>query len=97
MRGISEQRLKELNNDINQVLRTTTYGTVYTLLEKECKELNEWKPIETAPKDRMILIWDDGYGCVAANWNAFWLCFTDMRGGRYVLATHWQELPEEPN
>lgn len=61
---------------------------------------NEWKPIETAPKDRPILAADD-QGIEIVNFdkyrNEFVMNGFDEHGdviGMYP--THWQPLPQPP-
>lgn len=70
--------------------------------------MTEWQPIETAPKDRMIIVANDDYFGAASPmsdgrwfmWNSF---FTAFRPGRYdvnpnaITPTHWMPLPEPPN
>ena len=60
------------------------------------KRANPWHPIETAPKDRSVNIYDKGYGQQKVQWNEFYKCFTDFHGHKYLNPTHWQELPEDP-
>lgn len=63
-----------------------------------------WQPIETAPKDREILIWSkfDGHA-----WIAMWRLDFRKDGGWYAPyapegdcfpfdITHWAELPPSP-
>lgn len=71
--------------------------------------MSEWQPIETAPKDRSILLWVDGE-CSKGQWNndqyakkprPFWHAFyEDMALGRLWMRahqpTHWMKLPEVP-
>lgn len=87
MRGISEERLIEVLDahgiSKRQWLRHD--------LINECTELTPWWPIESAPKDRRILLFfpeteeyckhtEVGF---IPEWSA-------------NLATHWQELPDDP-
>jgi hypothetical protein len=69
--------------------------------------MNEWQPIETAPKDGTpILLWHDdrdGFLPVVALWHAEeWRVASQFGGycpGRcseVLLATHWMALPEPP-
>lgn len=71
--------------------------------------MNEWKPIESAPKDRRILVW-----CVHANakyakdpiaegWEAAVIAeWTGHNGGGWTWHgmagkhTHWMPLPDPP-
>lgn len=52
-----------------------------------------WKHINTAPKDREILVWD-GYQRQVAKWNEEereWLCLAIM-----IDPTHWRGCPPPP-
>lgn len=61
-----------------------------------------WQPIDTAPKDRSILIFD-GEEVMEAYWFSSWYgdkkrpgwmpANLDEEYGRYVDATHWMPLP----
>lgn len=65
----------------------------------------EWQPIETAPKNTLVLIWDGRIMCVAErwtynggkawNWSAVgasgYECEDDFES-----PTHWMPLPEPP-
>ena len=89
MRGISEERLEQLKDE-------SLYPGVIESIIEECTELNPWLPIENAPKDRPIKIYDTGSGQVCVSWNEFYKCFTDPHGHQYLSSTHYQELPDEP-
>lgn len=81
MKYISEERLKTL-------LGNTSYITANDLLRvliNECKELNPWQTIESGPKDRRVLYYSPRIGI-----------FTGHDSGHYFNATHWMELPQEP-
>jgi hypothetical protein len=57
----------------------------------------EWQPIETAPKDRSILVYGCDSYCVVW-WYASRKSWTD---GDYIWAngeqwTHWMQLPDPP-
>lgn len=64
---------------------------------------NEWRLIETAPKNKRVLVWT-GIRIYAAEWvqnfingdEAF--CVADLENGESALVkpTHWQDLPEPP-
>ena len=62
--------------------------------------MTEWKPIETAPEDSEILLWD-GKGIYIGE------CWPDCRGDDsqpyfivleigQIFPTHWMPLPEPP-
>lgn len=70
-----------------------------------------WQPIETAPRDAYILVWDVdsgvnvsyfGQGVTAESdeWKDGWRTeFTDQRDSPMILSgpvTHWMPLPEPP-
>jgi len=60
--------------------------------------MNEWRPIETAPKDgAFVLVWDEGRIYVAhfraASLVEKWWVPFDYHG---VDPTHWMPLPESP-
>ena len=102
MRGISEERLKELKD--NDCYSGIEQSVIYELLSDECKELNQWLPIdENTPKDRRLLLFFPGYG----SYDGGFLMI--RRDGKDVFAasaslsvplgiwpTHYQELPEDP-
>jgi hypothetical protein len=68
-----------------------------------------WQPIETAPKDRHIIVWPPTYtgGCSCAKWDddryakrprPYWRRIdasfvSDSRGNP---PTHWDDVPEGP-
>jgi hypothetical protein len=99
MKGISEKRLKIL---LNRAIETSDGGSVRAyiyLLERECKELNPWMPIdENTPKDRGVLGYvpykDGGYKSIIG-WGCFFECWVSDCGDP-IEPTHWQELPEDP-
>ena len=94
MRGISEERLKELSLKYKSSLVKRLF--IY-LIAKECTELNAWQPIETAPKDRNILVYDPGYGNLVVIWSEFYNLWITVFGRKLTEPpTHWQELPKDP-
>lgn len=59
--------------------------------------MDEWKPIETAPKDGSgVLAIIVGFEPTVAWWSEpiGWVFFDEMQGEYYP--THWMELPELP-
>lgn len=72
--------------------------------------MGEWQDISTAPKDRMLLVWDDDTGHPdVARWNeavgAFLIGFPDgdavegdpeVVGATLYGASYWQPLPPPP-
>ena len=91
MRGISEERLID-------IFACYPLEAAEKIILQECQELQEpWIPIdENTPRDRQIKIYDAGYGQVVVQWNAYFRCFTDPHGHKYLNPTHYQELPEPP-
>lgn len=93
MRGISEERLRELfrgqyNPPRNEYERGFN-NCLATLLAFECKELSSWLPIDAdTPKDRDLLMFIPGHGKEV------------MRVSHIRMwspkPTHYQELPEDP-
>lgn len=92
MRGITEERLRNLLDSSG--LNNFEYAFIRYLLAKECKELNLWQPIETAPKDREILVFAKKYKFIG-RWNKIENYWEDDAGFE-LTPTHWQELPEDP-
>lgn len=68
----------------------------------------DWQPIETAPKDRRLLLWDGhdmliGFWGVSpspycfAGWTTGWETASGYDVGYAPISpTHWQPLPEPP-
>lgn len=64
----------------------------------------QWRPIETAPEETSVLIWDGKMICAAHRWKtignkSFWSC--DGADGyecenMFDNPTHWMPLPEPP-
>lgn len=62
--------------------------------------MNDWQPIETAPKDyQWVLVWSERDGVMQCRWedaqNGWPDGFYDM-GTFLHAATHWQPLPPPP-
>jgi hypothetical protein len=70
--------------------------------------MNEAQPIETAPRDRRILVFRPHFGWVGGKWNddrfarrprPFWdldASYITITSMRESPPTHWTELPPEP-
>ena len=95
MRGISEDSLRHVMkmHDMND----SKTSLIFSHLFNECTELNAWQPIETAPKDREILVYAPPYQDlksltkIIAYHDSAGYCIDELR-----YPTHWQELPEDP-
>lgn len=90
MRGIEEERLKEL------YLSDKTSNSLQTAIQwlmVECKELNPWLPIdENTPKDKeMLFYWPPGATC-----NPLPVRMVGIFNKFFIKPTHYQELPPNP-
>ena len=95
MRGITEESLRHVMkmHDMND----GKTSLIFSHLFNECTELNTWQPIETAPHDRNILVYDPGYGHLVVIWPEFYNLWITVFGIKLTKPpTHWQELPEDP-
>ena len=67
--------------------------TLLTIMISECKELNPWLPIESAPKDRTVWLSNGKNMCLAIwfldRWREIVWMNTDNTDCNF---THWQEL-----
>ena len=86
MRGITEERLKEVF--IKLYWSTSDDQELFTALLSECAELNAWQPIETAPLRKKIRLFEIGPN---EQCDGEILFESDRK-----FYTHWQELPENP-
>lgn len=59
------------------------------------QKVEEWQPIETAPKDQHILIYTPHLACQIVGW---WSANSGWGNNAFerVKATHWMPLPESP-
>lgn len=73
-------------------------------------ERNGWQPIETAPRDRPVLVWNGYWGVYSSryweefnddgtlNWAGFPHGHCDVGFGKwYPVASYWMPLPAPPN
>lgn len=90
--GISKEYLESIINE-------EKYGGLLSKLISKCTELDPWLPIETAPKNREILIYFTGGMKAISIW------FNTKNGGYWHVAgdpgylgqpIHYKELPEDP-
>jgi hypothetical protein len=65
--------------------------------------MSEWQPIETAPKDKTILLWRSTYGKPVAGhvlagdlWGAFTPGVPMLFQKHIETPTHWMPLPPPP-
>lgn len=69
----------------------------------------KWQPIETAPKDRYILLYIEFLGVICGHWEndgyaknpkPYWTNDLELlfgkKGCRWLQPTHWMPLPEAP-
>lgn len=99
MRGISEAQLKSITPVDASEHRLLKY-----LIVTECQELNQWQPIESAPKDRQILTWSKEDGQNVTYWSTSlwvekggsWIIYESRSDTWILYPTHWMELPPEP-
>ena len=85
MRGITEGSLRHVMkmHDMDD----SKTSLIFSHLCNECKELNAWQPIETAPLNKPIRLFKKaGYQYEGAI----------MIESHRDFFTHWQELPEDP-
>ena len=70
----------------------------------------EWQPIETAPKDKVVLLYSQRFGAVVGRWNEeifaskprpYWTNDRERLHGvvatRQSQPTHWMPLPPPPS
>ncbi len=82
MKGITEERLRDL-------IEESRFPVTMGYLIHECTELNPWKPIESAPKDRPVLLYGGHVPCCQ-------MFVGDANAAWSWQPTHWCELPEDP-
>ena len=84
--GISQEdlivRLGEVDRSDIRLL------TLLTIMISECKELNPWLPIESAPLNRRIKLFNTAAKAQVVD------CIYTKDFRQYY--SHWQELPENP-
>jgi hypothetical protein len=98
-------RIELLEHD----MKSGDYEHLYAVVLQELAEAQRvpygWQPIETAPKDCSILIYDGESVMEASWWGGYygdpnkpgWMpANLDEEYGQYVEATHWMPLPPAP-
>lgn len=81
MRGITEERLREL-------FAGKCGFDLEAMLKNECKELNPWMPIESAPLNKKLRLFK-----ITGQYQ----CDDTLYGEEFrAYYSHWQELPEDP-
>lgn len=90
--GISKQRLqliiRRYDHDKEHIDHEELTDLADLLLE-ECTELDPWLPIESAPLNRKIILFN-----IAAKSQVFDSCLYTEAFRKYY--SHWKELPEDP-
>ena len=107
MKYISEEKIIELITELTRLkhpdmgdiamhLRDHSIDTLKMVIS-ECRELNQWQTIESAPKDREILVYAPAYQDLrflisVCKWHeSAGFCIDELR-----QPTHWMELPKPP-
>lgn len=112
MKYISEKRLAEEleSHDYDTRARDILNGLIDECQELNVENIHQWQPIESAPKDREILMfypnlersmignWDnDEYNSKPRPyWNGEYARLWGKNLARINLPTHWMELPSPP-
>lgn len=88
MRGISEERLKDIGDQMDSCRYIE--GSLKDWLLDECEEINPWLPIdENTPKDRELWLYWKSTGHIECG-------FYNHMCGQGSYPTHYQELPDDP-
>ena len=92
-RGISAESIKAIIEDWSPNDRVKVYDKIIT----QCTELNPWMPIESAPKDRQIVLSYPELGVHDGCWIVdSWYCeLSDLTQSK-EHPTQWCELPDDP-
>jgi hypothetical protein len=96
MEGISKERLEQYI-EVAHLSGDTGYVNAAKDLLQLCTELNPWLPIESAPKDRHILLFYPEHKVPGGHLEPY---IASMKYNELATImyqpTHWQELPGEP-
>ena len=94
MKGLTEQAVERIIRSCNI---DHEHKEIAGTLREECKELDPWLPIESAPKDRDILVYAPPYQDLEAlqyvcKWHeSAGFCIDELR-----TPTHHKELSPDP-
>lgn len=86
MRGITEERLKEIKEKMPDGKSKLFVHALIT----QCTELNAWQPIETAPLRKKLWLFMNGSLGIGRTEGKLY----NDSDRQYF--THWQELPKDP-
>lgn len=94
MEGISKERLEKMKDNLYGYQKD--YELIESLIE-ECTELNQWLPIEQAPKDRKVRLYYPASKNGEYERLVLEKTYTDyFKLHSERLPTHYQELPADP-
>ena len=93
MRGISEKFLMSMKPAEADFY--VEADSVINFLLEECQELNSWQPIESAPENKSVIVFDPMYGPQVAMF-IYGAWRVGIREMSCLSPTHWQELPPSP-
>jgi len=96
MRGISEEKLKEIRDGFMHQNRE--YSCLVSSIIAECKELNPWLPIgENTPKDKPLLLYfPDKFMRIGSYQSDYKFGYWDSFYQGINYPTHYQELTAAP-
>jgi hypothetical protein len=60
------------------------------------EQATSWREIESAPKDRTILLWDSRWGLQFGEWAESLKAWVDS-DAEVTTPTHWMPLPAPPD
>lgn len=93
---ISEERLRELIQNDDYYDSGIEKAVIYGLIANECRELNPWLPIENAPKDRPVFLWNGKSKCIGYWLKDGWLIVCWFGVDHSLDFISYQELPDDP-
>ena len=98
MKGLSEEKIRQLLATAESQKNERDICLYGSLLESQIEDINPWREIGTAPKDRRILLFypDARVKIMGGVWNAVNVFFIpDIAINN--RPSHWRELPAPPN